>query len=250
MPETVDRRVLGAVRFVDSVTRTEVTSPLSVGAEGVTWRRNSRGWFVMTGAPGLRDHTFAFAAPPAGPAPGTVPIALTVRDPGGTYLARRQTVALPRPADPARAGAADSLFRPVDVAMFRSPATSIAPGWAVVRATVTDRATGEGVPGALLRVLSTAAAPVVLASGVADHRGEGIVVLPNVPVTTFGTGPNVLATEITTTVEAAVIAGDSGVPDPDAMAARLGTESARRVSLPGVRLASGRTVVVSLSIEL
>jgi hypothetical protein len=248
MPEAVDRRVLGAVRFVDAVTRTEVNTPLVVGAEGVAWRRNSRGWFVVAEAPRLRHHTFAFDAAPTDVVLGAVPVELTVRDPGGTYLARRHTLTLPRSADPTRAGAADSLFRPVDVPMFRSPSTPVTPGWAVVRVTVTNRATGASLPGALLRVLSTAATQAVLATGLADARGEGVIVLPNVPVTTFGTGASVLATEITTTVEAVVLPGSRGVPDPDVIAAQANSAAARRVTLSNVRLASGRTVVASLSI--
>ena len=250
MPEAVDRRALGAVRFVDAVTRTEVTSSLSVQAPGVTWSRNSRGWFVLRSVPALRLHTHAFLAPPSDVALGDVDVELTVRDPGGTYLPRRRVVALPRSADPARAGAGDSVFTPAEVRMFRAPAAPMAPGWAVVRTTVVAAGSGRRLGGALVRVLTAAAPPAVLATGLTDGRGEGVVVLPDVPVTTFGSGPQVLATELTVDVEAVVVPGSPALPDPDVLTAQAGSDAARRVTLSNVRLASGRIVVLSMSIPL
>jgi hypothetical protein len=250
MPETVDRRVLGAIRFVDAVTRAAISEPLVVSAPGVSWRRNSSGWFVVAAAPGLHDHTLAFDAPPAIPPVGTLPIELTVRDPGRRYVARRHTFHLPRSADPAGALDPGSLFRPADVPMFRSSSAPVAQGWAVVRATVTAAGSGARLGGALLLVLSTAAPPVVLAAGIADERGEGVVVVPNVPVTTFGEGESVLATEVSVAVQAVVVPGSLDVPDPDAMAAAVGTPEARAVTVANVKLASGRTVVLPLSIAL
>jgi hypothetical protein len=249
MPEAVDRRVLGAVRFVDAVTRTAIGEPLVVSAPGVTWRRSTSGCFVVSDAPGLHHHTLTFDAPPAAPAAGTVHVELTVRDPGRRYLARRHTLNLPRSADPAAAVDPGSLFRAADVPMFRSPSASIAPGWAAVRATVTAEETGARLAGALLLILSTALPPAVLAAGVTDERGEGVVVVPNVPVTTFGEGESVLATEITVAVQAVVVPGSVAVPDPDAMAAAVGTPEARSVTQSNVKLASGRTVVLPLAID-
>jgi hypothetical protein len=249
-PERVDRRVLGAVRFVDAATRTAIGEPLVVSAPGVSWRRNSSGWFVIADAPGLHAHTLAFEAPPATPAAGSVPIELTVRDPGRRYLARRRTIALPRPADPATANDPGSLFRAADVPMYRAPSASLAPGWAVVRATVSAVGTGARLGGALLLVLSTAAPPVVLAAAITDARGEGVVIVPNVPVTTFGEGEQVLATEVTVSVQAVVVPGSPDVPDPDALAAAVGTPAARAVTTGNVKLASGRIVVLPLNIAL
>jgi hypothetical protein len=248
--EHVDRRVLGAIRFVDAVTRATVDDRLSVSAPDVAWHRNDRGWFVVSDAPGLHHHTHAFAAAPTDVAPGSVGIRVTVRDPGGRYLPRQYVLRLPRSADPSGSSAADSLFRPADVPLFRSPAAPVALGWAAVRVTVTADGTGRRLGGALLRVLSADAVPVLLATGLTDERGEGLAIVPDVPVTTFGSGPTVLAVEMAVTVQAVVPVTDAAVADPDAIESSVGTAAVRSAAVENVKLASGRIVVLPVVVAL
>jgi hypothetical protein len=257
--EAVERRVLGAVRFVDVTTGLPVADPVAVAAPGTTLWRNRRGDYVIARAPGLAAHERAFAAAPDAPALGSVAVVLTVRDPRGRYLPRRRTIALPRDPDPDHADQPGSLFRPEPVALFPAPGAPTAPAWATVRVRVTRAGSERGVRGALLlaRFARRDGTPEV-ARGMTDARGEGLVAVPGIPVTTFGggTGP-VLGTEIEATLEVFVdpavdAPGDPGpapapAPDPDDLEARradLATASAP------VGLASGRAVTVALAVAL
>jgi hypothetical protein len=248
--ELLDRRVLGAVRFVDAVTGLEVAVPLQVTSPGVRWIWNRRGWGVIADAPGLHHHTETFPAPPAGDAIGSRRVELGIVDPSGAYLARRVTIALPRDPDPEHAAAPGSLFRPVEARMFRSPAAGVSLAWAVVRVSVSAAGTGRGLGGVLVRVLRGAAAPVVMASGMSDRRGEALVAVPGVPVTTFGSGANVLATEVSVTLQAIVDPDGREPPDPDDLETRLGAPGIRSASVEDVALASGRTVVQAIAVTL
>ena len=245
--EHVDRRVLGAVRFVDGATGVTVQDALVVTAPAVRWIRNRLGWYVIADAPGLAAHTDAFLAPPPAPPLETVVVTMTVRDPSGRYLARRHTLRLPRDPDPAHADASGSLFRPIDVALFSTPATRPPVGWAVVRASVTVAGTGAPIAGALVRVVRTSDARH-LASGLTDDRGEAIVPVPGIPITTSDDGPGpVVATEIEVTLEAIVDPAASDVPDPDDLEAR---RAALVVTTASAMLASRRVLVTSFAVTL
>ena len=248
--EDVDRRVLGAVRFVDAVTGLEIGESLKVAATGVRWMWNRRGWGVIADAPGLHHHTEVWETPPTDVALGSVPVVLHVTDPGGTYLARRTTIALPRDPDPAKATQPESLFRPVDVRMFRSPAAAVSAAWAVIRATVTAEGTGQRLGGVLVRVLRPGATPALMARGITDHRGEALVAVPGVPVTTFGTGAAVVATAVTVTLQAIVEVGAAEPPDPDDLEDKVGTPGIKSVTVTDVSLVSGRTVVQPIVVAL
>ncbi len=247
IPEHVDRRVLGAVRFLDASTGVDVRESLTVTAPGVRWIRNRAGWYVIASAPGLDAHSDAFLTPPAAPPLGSVVIALTVRDPGGRYLPRQHTLRLPRDPDPLHATAPGSLFRPIDVALFPAPAARTPSGWAVVRASVAIVGTAAPVAGALVRVARSSDGQH-LASGLSDARGEVLVPVPGIPLTTSDEGPGpVVATEVEVTVEVIVDPAAGGVPDPDDLEAR---RFALRVASTNVMLAAGRELVASFSIPL
>ena len=79
--DRLDRRVLGAVRFIDATTRRWVTSPLAVAAPKMTLLHTRSGAYVVTAAAGLEAHIDAFTAPPDQPALGFVTTAITVVDP-------------------------------------------------------------------------------------------------------------------------------------------------------------------------
>jgi hypothetical protein len=259
--ELAERRVLGAVRFLDATTRLPVRSPLAVtGGDGVRLVRNRQGLWVLLEAPGLEEHTESFLAPPSEPAVGSVPVELTVSDPGDRYLPRLVALRLPRDPDPDHAEEEDSLFRPVDALLYPAPAASVMPGWAVIRATVVRAGSREPLAGALLRVVRQSDGEV-LARALTDWRdrvrGEALVAVPGVPVTTWGEGePDepVLVHEVPVSLEAffdPAFDPDAGAggrpPDPD----RLETQ---RAGLPSatedLMLASGRTETKTLTVAV
>jgi hypothetical protein len=245
--EHVDRRVLGAVRFVDAATGVDVQEPLQVTAPGVRWIRNRTGWYVIAGVPGLEAHVDAFAAPPSAPPLESLAVTLTVRDPHGRYLPRLHTLRLPRDPDPAHAGAAGSLFDAVDVQLFSAPVARPPAGWAVVRASITAAGTDAPVAGALVRVVRAGDGPR-LAAGLSDDRGEALVPVPGIPLTTSDGGPGpVVATEVQVTLEVIVDPAAAGVPDPDDLEAR---HAALRVASSNAMLAAGRVLVATFSVPL
>lgn len=261
-----DRRVLGAVSFVDATTRLRITSPLTVEASGLRLIRNRRGLYVITRAPGLNAYTSVFLEQPRPPDAGavaleSVPIELKVSDPRFEHMPRRSTIRLPRDPDPAKAGQASSLFTPVEVALFPSPTAGVAPGWAVIRATVREKGTNKLLPWSLLRVMSNGGAPRLLALTIADNRGEALVAVPGIPITTFGeTEGAVVATELDATVEVVfdpnvkkldgletLRAGEDPnagyIPDPDQLKLRPAVDSFK------FKIASGRVRAETLSVD-
>ena len=238
--DLLDRRVLGGVRFVDGVTGLPISRMLVVGAPNVRWIRNRSGDYVAAAAPGLAAHTRTFAAPPAAPPLGSVAVAITVSDPLGEYVARRATVTLPRDPDPAHGDQAGSLFRPVGVPLYPAPVARTAPGWAVLRVTVRGNTPDSRLPGALLKVVQDVTQRV-LARGLADARGEALVAVPGIPVTTFSTGPGpVLATQVAARLQVFAPAAGAEPSDPDQLETQPVLKSAP------VQLASGRSLQLSL----
>lgn len=248
--EAVDRRVLGALRPIDALTGVQIAAPLVVSAPGVRLTRNRSGRYVLLAAPGLEVHTTAFASPPPSPANGSVAIEVTVADPAGRFLTRRATVRLPRDPSPAAVTQPDSLFALVDVAMYPAPAARTAAGWAVIRATVTGTSGGSPprpLAGALIRVVRASDA-ARLAAGLSDARGEALVAVPGIPITTWDAGPGpVLATETDVTLETIFDPAAPAIPDPDDLEARRATLPSSAVP---AKLAAGREIVAALVVAL
>jgi len=194
--ERIESRVLGAVRPVDAVTGTPLALPFVVSAEGARILRNLSGLYVLVAVPavpGLAAHEASFSAPPATPDAGSVTLTLSLSDPSGAYLPRLATLALPREPDPAQATNASSLFQPVPVSMLPSPSAALATNWAVLRLSVAAD-NDDLLGGALVRVLRN---NQVLARGLSDWRGEALVPVAGVPVTTFSEDENaVVITQI------------------------------------------------------
>jgi hypothetical protein len=189
--DILDMRVVAAVRFIDATIRTTVTSALEVTAEKVRFVRNRRGVYAVAEGPQLATYTATFRLPPpaspAVPPPvGSVPIAMTIRDPSGRYLPRSAAIAVPRNPDPGAAATPASLFAPIDIELFPAPVAPLGTGWASVRLRVVRTGTDEGLPFAYVRILR-ASNDTLLARGVADPRGEVLVGVPGIPVTTWGT---------------------------------------------------------------
>ncbi len=182
--ERIEQRVLGALRLIDRVTQIPVTPILTLHSSNATVVRNRRGYYVVTDAAGLESHIEAFEQPPATPALGSVSCTFEINDPQQRYLPRLATLNLPRDPNPANVSNANSLFRPVAVAMYPASTAPLSHNWSTIRAAVTRGAERAPVRGALLQVID-AADDSVLASGISDERGEALVIVPGVPVTKF-----------------------------------------------------------------
>jgi hypothetical protein len=257
--ERVETRVLGAVRCIDAVTRMQIDTPLQLQLTGGTLKRNRSGLYVVVRADALAAHEAAFALPPAAPALGSVRLPLSVQDALGRYLPRRTTLALPR--DPV-AGQPDDLFTPVELALYPSAAAPTGANWSLLRASLHAQPSGDALGGALLLVRAEGR---VLARGLTDWRGEALVPVPGVPVTTWSDDPDaVVVSELAAELQwvfdpdaglrtplAAVQAGHApaALPlvDPDLLESRAAT-------LPGatqaVALAAGRSQSLSLVLAM
>jgi hypothetical protein len=260
--ERVERRVLGALRFVDASTLAPIDDPLVVEAPGARLVRNDGGLYVIRRWTRLAAHEDAFDEPPGTPAIGSESLPIDVRDPSGRYLARRVALALPRDPDPANAGAAGSLFRAVDVPMYPSASAPVSANWVELRVTVRDAASGDALGGALLRVV---AGSRVLARGLTDWRGEALVPVIGVPVTTWSTDPGaVVVTEIAASLECCFDAAagtrtpaatvrrgvpPSRLPLPDPQVIEEGRAALPQSSAP-VLLAAGRSLAVAISVAV
>jgi len=244
--EFSERRVLGAVRFIDATTQTRILEPLAVRAEGARIVRNRSAHYVIFAAPGLAAHTQSFMSPPSEPALASVAITLEVADPAGRYVTRRSVIRLPRDPDPTHADQLDSLFRAIDVMLFPSPSAGTRPGWALVRGTVVEAGTERPLGGALLRVVRVSDA-ALLARGMSDARGEALVAVPGIPVITFGEGDAVTETTVDVALSAVFDPAAGTVADPDDI-------EARRADLPTTsftrRLSSGRLLAATFAVAL
>lgn len=245
--ESLTRRVLAALRIVDGVTGQPILSPLSVGGAGTVWVRNRRGLHVLMEMPGLERHQDVLSNPPAAPPVGSLNAVVEVRDMGATYLPRRHTIRLPRDPDPVRAGHGDSVFQPIESRMYLSASAPISSAWAVIRATIVREGDGRGLGGALIRVLRTSDGQV-LARGLSDPRGEALVAVSGIPVTTWevSSGP-VIGTEVDVRVEVVVDPDAGDMPDPDALEANRGVlPNGQRT----MKLASGRTEACRVTVAI
>ena len=227
MAELVQDKVLGAMRFVDATTLLKVDGPLQVKADNTVVRTNRSGLYVIWSAPAAASVVF------------------TVTDPGASYLPRTFTVQLPRDPDPANAAQPSSLFQPLEVRLLPSSTATIFSGWAVIRARVKKQGQDQVLSGALIRVVN-ATDQSLMATGMSDARGEALVRVPGVPVTTFdsGSGP-VTVNEISVNIQTVFDPAITGVPDPDDLEKRKNSVPS---STAGAKLASGRVLVVDLSV--
>jgi hypothetical protein len=258
--ERVERRVLGALRLVDATTLVPIDDPLIVSAPGARLLRNRSGLYVIHSWTRLPTHEDAFDAPPAAPAVGSASLVLDVRDPAGKYLGRRIAIALPRDPTPANVEQSGSLFRAVEVPMYPAASAAVSANWVELRATVRETASGDGLGGALLRVVT---ATGVLARGLTDWRGEALVPVAGVPITTWSTEPGaVVITEIPASLEcyfdagvgtrttaadvrAGIAPGTLPLPDPQAIE---NGRAALPQSIVPIVLAAGRALSVTISI--
>lgn len=266
--ERSEQRVLGAVEFVDATSGARIREGLrmqqAVGNAGrARIVRNRSGLHVVWSLADLAAHAGAFLAPPASPALGSVELPLQVSDPAGQYLARSFSLQLPRDADPRHANNTDSLFRPQRVELYRSAAAPVGANWARLDVRVTEAASGDALGGTLVEVRDTS--DRVLARGLTDWRGEAVVPVAGVPVTTWSDdGGAVVVSETAATVHALHVSALGSrtpaadvhagklprtlpCPDPDAFAAHPQRRSATPQT---IALAARRSRAVALSITL
>lgn len=183
MDSASTRRVLGAMRIVDSATRATLTHKLVITATGVRFLRNRSHLYVIFTAPGLEHHTSVDRTPPDSPDLGSVLVTLTIHDPTGQYLPRIATLGLPRDPDPNRAASPDSLFQPVEVPLLASAGIRTRPNWSLVRSAL--RTPGDQPVAGALVLVRDAGDSTVLGRGISDERGEVVVVVPGIPITRF-----------------------------------------------------------------
>jgi hypothetical protein len=245
--EFVRHRLAAAIRFVDAATGLLVRSPVRVYGDGLAIIRNRRGYYTVLA--GVGD-----MAPIAD-------VELQIAAADGQYLPRRVVLPLPRDPDPANVANEDSLFRSVDVALFRAPAAASQPNWAVVRASVVN-ADGEPWPAAFLQVLRTIdGSASTLAQGFTDWRGrvrgEAVIGVPGIPVAISNDGNGngdededpVMVPEVPVTLDVVVdplFDPDAGViPNPQVI-------EENRETLPSasfdMRLVRGQTLTRTLII--
>lgn len=252
--DLLDSRVIAALRFVNAENpddKATLRGPFTVSGEGIQIVRNTHGVYVVVAAPGFDSYIQQFLTAPA-VAPTT--LALSIDDPSGTFLSRSVVVPVPRDATPGNFRSKTSLFQPFVVRMF--PAASARPsrGSAIVRVAVENQATSKGLRNALVLIQRTGATDVLgrgmsVPVGSAD-AAEALVLVPNIPVTTWG-GTAVVETEvnvdITAFVDAAGVATPDLHPNPDDLEKRSGT---LRQAKDTRSISSGKEFFVRLQVAL
>ncbi len=226
--ERQESRVLGALRCVDASTGAPIDRLLdvrSLDTAPARLLRNRSGLYVIRDWAAMAAHADTFPLPPALPAIGSLRLRLAVSDPTGAYLPR--IVSLPLPRDPAAGPmlGPDSLFVPKAVALYPAPGAATGANWSLLRVSLSDSGNGDALGGALLRVRRNG---VVIARGLSDWRGEALVAVVGVPVTTFSDDENAV-------VVSAIEVSLDAVFDPRPARDSSGLRTAAAV------LASGRT---------
>ncbi len=202
--EVIDHRYLGAIRFLNSTTGSEIKRPLEIKAPDLKLFTNLSKKWVIAAAKGLESHLDKFVSPPtpppasAGPGFFSETYELEISDPAGEFLTRKASIKLPRNL---HSHEADNIFIPVDIELYPAPVITAAPNWNVVRVSIQDdrilaatvatetingiqKAKRLPVAGAWLRVLKAGEnQPVKYA--ISDERGEAIILLSGLPVTSF-----------------------------------------------------------------
>lgn len=272
-----DQRALCALRFLDAADGTPAEGPLWIGARedvtesvkappGPLWRRlsmrpsgsrfvrNRSGVHVLLEAPGWQGYCGAFDLEEAEdlPAVGSKRLDLAVVDLSGRFLPRLFSVDLPRDPDPAHRDTPGSLFQPIDVLLYSSPVGRPATGCAVLRLRVTKKGSTEGLPWTRVHVVRDDPGRKVLARGLCDDRGEALIPVPGIPVTSWngdaGDG-KVIVTETAVEIVARFKAVASLFPNPDDLDDDFDS-SVPPDEDPKEKLASGRELLKKIEIQI
>lgn len=237
--ERIEQRVLGALEFVDATTGARIRKSLRLrvpaSAEPARFVRNPSDLYVLRDWPPLAAHEAEFLQPPAAPVVASLALTLAVDDPDGEFVSRSLTMRLPRDPDPTHRGSADSLFNAQRVELMRAAGAALGANWSRVDVRVAAQGDDAALGGALVELRDSGGA--LLARGLSDWRGEAMVAVAGVPVTTWSSGEgDPVSSETAATLRvffvpalgsvtprAAVLAGRPPTPlpapDPDLLAA-------------------------------
>ncbi len=251
MIERIDQRILGALRMVDNVTEQPVERLMSVHAGNATLLRNGSGYYVVTGGVGLEQYVASFSTP--SDTPSLQLYTFEISDPLGHYLPRLFELSLPRDADSEHVGSDDSIFTPVDVALYPSSTAPLWHNWSTLRISIARESDNSQVTGALLRVVSVED-DSLLASGISDNRGEALVIVPGVPITKFadelsegdGDSPPVVVNTLPVRLEVSLGATTPWPVNPDVL--EKDHVANRRMSVD-VALSTGQMERVVINLE-
>ena len=180
MIELVDRRVFGAIEFIDDLSETRVLSPLQIDAPGVQVMRNRSGFYVLREVDGQDAYTRAFDNPPARPPRSE--LAVSVQDPTQRYLPQRIGLALPRwlPDGAEPVDDADSALKPVTVRLAPAAGMPLQSAWAVLRLKVAITGSATGLANVLVEA-QPALPGFALRRSFTDRHGEALVVIVSAP---------------------------------------------------------------------
>jgi len=227
--DLLDRRVLGAIEFVDAVTAARLRAPLKVepADAGVDIRANRSSLYVIHRAPGLESHLDQFEKMPTTPTFGAREFEIRVRDPGRRYLPRGLRIALPRldaPASDAR-----SVLNPLVVPMFPAASAAVNPRWAVLRVHVQGSAGRKPGLGNVLVKVTPQVAGLPAVSAMTDERGEALVAIAGAqPILAQGAAPALLtrtfACNVDVVVDRRVVIAAPAPPAAPAAAAAAAAE--------------------------
>jgi hypothetical protein len=269
--ETVDRRVLGAFVCVDALTGSSLSRALTVSAgTGVAaWKvkPNRSGVYVVFDGPGFDPQTNQFV--PVGAWPAAVSFEVMLQDSQQAYLPRRVQVKAPAavPAIGASPGGVSpnpavvaalqnpaTVFDPQQVTMYPTAAAAVGPNWSVVRASVTNAATGAGLPWAVVQVTQQSDG-AVLATGETGANGEALLAAIGLKlqVNVSGAGPvtvSTVAATVTAIFDPSVLTQTTGwIPNPDDILNDLGNASFKTSSL-AVQMGPGEELSLSFAIAI
>jgi hypothetical protein len=202
MNECIDRRVFGAIEFVDDLTSARVLQPLRVTVpNGLKLLRNHIGLYVIREVEGEDDYTRQFDAAPTHPA--SRPFTLSVQDPLARYLPQSFTLALPRrlavPGAPV--DDADNALRALSIRLIPGVAQPLRATWAVLRLQVV---VADNLPPVGLVNVLVEASPSVVGLGLrrtlTDRHGEALVIIADAPPILPDSGPAGLTREFKVSV--------------------------------------------------
>jgi len=263
--ENVDRRVLSAFVCIDALTGSSITRPMAVTAGTWNVQPNRSGIYVVFDGPGLDPQTNQFI--PAGAWPAATSFEVTLQDAQQRYQPRRAEVQAPVsvPAIPASPGGVvpnpavvaalkdpTTIFDPQQVTLYPTAAAATGPSWAVIRASVTDVNSGQGLPYAVLQVTRQSDG-IVIATGQSDGNGEALlaVIGLSVQANTSGTGPvtvSTVAVSVAAIFDPSVLTQPSGwIPNPDDILNDVSNPSFKTSSQP-VQISSGQQLNLSFAI--
>ncbi len=255
--ETVDRRVLGAFVCVDAITGSTITPavPCTV-PQSWTVKPNRSGIYVIFDGPGFDAQTDAFI--PSGTWPAPVSFLVSLADSSQRYLPRQASVHAPLavPTIPPVPATPTGVFAPQQVTLYPSAAAPIGPNWATIYASVTNPATGQGLPWAMLQVVETSG-NTVIATGMSGPNGEALLAAIGLTLQTnsSSSGPVTVSTTaatVTAYFDPTTLTQPAGwVPDPDAILNQISSSpSTLKTASQAVELSSGQQQFLSFAVTV